>query len=363
MDEDKQVGGVERKKRSGNFDWSMHYFRGFAIVCIVLTHLTLEVGRAWLHTALFGASTIFFLFISGYLCKFLDMKKKTNTGVYYKKKFLNVILPYFVCSAITIALVYCTGVPHIKLFNPFAASAGDWIRVFAYGRAQSSYWYIPFVSILFLISPLLLRLSGPVMCVVTMIGFVFSIIFPSRGYPFTISWPNTFYLFTYFFPSYCLGFVYAEYREKIENAYFRFWWVLAALSFMVFSALVFCAVGATPSLGLHMCDAPLARSVEKLLLIGVAIRAFSVIKSKRVALLDAFAEYSFTIYFLHRFFISDAIFVRGWVGDRLGLVNWNSLLGAGVDVVLYSAYIFLMLLLAMVLKTAFGKYSRSFIGS
>ena len=55
--------------RRSDFDWGMHYLRGFAIVMILLTHFFGCIGPKWVKPAFFSGSTVYFLFISGYLCQ------------------------------------------------------------------------------------------------------------------------------------------------------------------------------------------------------------------------------------------------------------------------------------------------------
>ena len=74
------------KPKKSTFDWGMHYMRGFAIVCIMLMHVQARLGHRGLTRSFFSASTVFFLFISGYLCQYLALKKPVVDRDYYSKK-------------------------------------------------------------------------------------------------------------------------------------------------------------------------------------------------------------------------------------------------------------------------------------
>lgn len=74
-----------------NFDWGMHYFRGFAICAIVINHMAYYLGHESFQWAWLKNGTIFFLFISGYLCQFLDSRRRSSPMEYYSKKLKNVI--------------------------------------------------------------------------------------------------------------------------------------------------------------------------------------------------------------------------------------------------------------------------------
>ena len=79
----------------------IHTFRGFAIMLIVAVHLTYPIESSDPHIyriliPIFGNSTILFVFISGFLFKYLLDKFRMKT--YLRKKLSFVILPYLFMS-------------------------------------------------------------------------------------------------------------------------------------------------------------------------------------------------------------------------------------------------------------------------
>ena len=82
------------------FDLAMHYFRAFAIFSVISVHMWIvppleghESMRRFLDMlrgVLFHSSTLYFVFISGYLFHFLA-QRKFDLRTYYRKKLLNVI--------------------------------------------------------------------------------------------------------------------------------------------------------------------------------------------------------------------------------------------------------------------------------
>lgn len=340
------------KPKSVSFDWSMHYFRAFAILCIVLLHFLIGLGhRRFAHSVL-QTSTIFFLFISGYLCQYLHLKRPSTASVYYKKKVMNVILPYLVWTAITFGLIYLFKQDRFKVLA-FTSLDGwkDVAKAFLFGTAQEQYWYIPLVSILFAISPLILRFSDKHLVMVLVASFLCSVIFPRRGFPFSISWPNFFYLYTHFTAYYLLGFVYCRFKNKLDEIVRDY-----ALLALCFGIIIGILLYSPDLLGLELTAKPFACAIQKLCFTVAVIPMLMFLKTKRIGLLDHIANLSFTLYFIHMFFIQDFINAQKALSD-------HGVSGCFVDMALTIAFIFVILGLAILMKSALGKASRSIIGS
>lgn len=348
------IGSLEKKKKSNSFDWGMHYFRAFAILCIVLVHFFNKMGYREISKSFFDTSTIFFLFISGYLCQFLDLKKKTEPIVYYKKKLLNVVLPYIICTLATVAIVFVCGVHKVYVASPEDLTAIGLIKMFLFGRAQVQYWYIPFIVIVFAFSPLLLRLNNYVIVMVTIVAAVVAVIFPERGRLFSIEYPNCLYLYTYFMIYYLLGFVYARFKDMIDPWLKKYFWI------MLITGLIIAVWKHWPeALKLTMVHGDLALGVQKVAFTGVALVLLMKIKDRKIALLDTMAKYSFTYYFLHCLFIQDYINLQTKIA---GIIECDMVMPV-VNLGLTLMYVAELVIVGCLLKSALGKYSRMFIGS
>lgn len=343
---DNQRARKQVPKKTGGFDWGMHYFRGFAIVCIMLLHFVGAFRHLDCARALLGASTIYFLFISGYLCQYLDLKKPTQASVYYKKKLQNVILPYVVCSLMTVIAMCVIGTPRHLVFAMGDMSLIRIVKGLCFGSMQYQYWYIPFVTFLFAISPLILRLATPMLVGVTLLAGGVMVCFPVRGTVYPLAWPNTFYLYSYFTVFYLIGFVYARCKTSVDP-YLRKYVCLSLLFAITLAvALYFPGVG-----GLKLVSTDLAVALQRFSTMLVVIVALQKIKDKRIAILDAFAKYSFTLFFIHMFFIQDFLDIA----LRFRGIVW--------ELVFIPAYLLLLLGISALLKMALGKSSRMFIGS
>lgn len=339
------------KKKKDSFDWSMHYFRAFAIINILLLHIIGEIGHARFAQALFTTSTTYFLFISGYLCQYLDLKRPSAPLDYYRKKLQNVVLPYLICSAATCALIYLFGTNRVEIVGPSKLTPQGLVKVFAYGEAQLQYWYIPFVIPLFLLSPLFLKMKDQWLLKLTGIAFLLFVLFPQRPFAFPYEWPRTFYLYAHFTFAYLAGFVYCRHRSAIDPVISKWWYVFLAAGIII--ALWRFWPGL---LKLRLTDGYFAINFQKVCFTIAIIPLLNAIRAKRIAILDKIADLSFTLYFIHMFFVQDFINLKPFLSS-IGISGF--ILESGLVVLFLVAVVGL----SIVLKCALGRYSRSIIGS
>lgn len=320
------------------FDWGMHYFRAFAILAIMATHYAASFGYTKLVSSALTSSTIYFLFISGYLCQFIDAKRRDQPTVYYRKKLTNVICPFLIFSLVFAAL---------KGQLAFSVS---FLKTLLCGQVQGQYWYIPFVSFLFLASPLFCRLGNRTMLAMTGIALALFFVFPFRPDTFTIAWPDTFYLYSYFSVFYLLGFVYFRYRDRVDVWLKRFC-PLTALGAVVLLVLLWTGVEMSGRChGWAVCG-------QRFLTMCVALVALSYLRDKRITVLDLLAQYSFTLYFIHFGLYA----LTHGVHDRL--IALSHLPAPLADVVLFFVYLALMMGIAVCGKKVLGRFSRMVMGS
>ena len=152
------------------FDLAMHYFRAFAIFSVISVHMwivpPLEGHESMsrfldmLRGVLFHSSTLYFVFISGYLFHFLA-QRKFDLRTYYRKKLLNVIVPYVILSVFFTgyAFFWYSYTGEVPRFTKLVTGCREFFQALLYGDVVLTYWYIPFIATIFLVSPLLLRLS------------------------------------------------------------------------------------------------------------------------------------------------------------------------------------------------------------
>lgn len=107
----------EEPQRKPTFDYSMHYFRAFAILCIVIGHCLGAHGNFALYESrtfiifmdslcggFFAHGTHFFVFISGFL--FYKINRTTPIVELYVKKAKTLVSPYLFVSCVFVFLSY-----------------------------------------------------------------------------------------------------------------------------------------------------------------------------------------------------------------------------------------------------------------
>ena len=346
-------------KSRDNFDWGMHYVRGFAIVCILLTHFLQYADAAPIGRAFFKSSTVYFLFISGYLCQYLAMRRPVNTKAYYLSKLKNVIAPYVVFSVATIAAILLINGKRPGVIVPSTITARSIPNIFLLGWAQRQYWYIPFIAIVFLFSPWLTRTGNRTLVWLSLVSFALAICFPFRP-PTVPSWNLTFFLyrFVYFMWAYFFGFAYARWKKQIDP--FLGAYAIPALLMGVVLGLCMMSGKKAQWLPPYFLSGSFAMSFQKFLFLVPILYIANKVRSTKIALFDMLATYSFTLFFLHYFFVKDYVLLQRAAFSHLG---GNTLLESVVLFGLALAFVGQNLLLSILLKKACGRWSRSFIGS
>ncbi len=346
-------------KSRDNFDWGMHYVRGFAIVCILLTHIFQQTDAARFAHAFLLSSTVYFLFISGYLCQFLAFRHPVNAKTYYLAKLKNVISPYFVFSLATLAAISLVNAKRPGIIAPSDISLKSIPNIFLLGWAQRQYWYIPFVTVLFLISPRLTRVGNPFLVWLALVSFFLAVCFPYRPASH-LTWDisSSLYRFVYFSWAYFFGFAYARWKKQIDP----FLGAYAVPALLMATIIGLCMLYGKKAWWLpsYFLSGPFALSFQKFLFLIPILYLADKVRSSRIALFDMLATYSFTLFFLHYFFIKDYVILQRTIFSHIGD---SSLLQLCVRIGLAVLFVGQNLLLSILLKKACGRWSRSFIGS
>lgn len=299
------------------------YFRGFAILYIVAGHsLTWGeyLGNIYnLNCYIYTGGTFLFLFIAGYLFQYLSYKFDYKT--YLKKKFLNVILPsWFIILPGAISLTFfCNDAnnylfdknPLVKFLNPFL-----WGQI-----VNGPLWYISMITIVFILSPILIKLfknktlwysfliSG---IVYTITCYRYSIGFDPTLFANTnvslIQWNLKWLslhlkLVLYFLPTYMLGMTICDLIGKnfslIKENSKKLCKIFSLSWFFCYFILV-CA------LKLDVPHSSISRIILTFAVLFLFICFEENIKSIDILhkSLKFLAEYSFGIFFLHKYFLN-----------------------------------------------------------
>lgn len=343
--------------RRPDFDFGMHYFRAFAIFFIMVLHYHYFCpGLRGLNNTFFSSASYFFVFISGYLFYYLTrgfetewhfsgtipfLKIRTVSGKfsipdYYRKKLLNILLPYFLFSSVI--FFYVLFYSDTTQFVP--AVPGIWKDFFfrlRTGAVQRPYWYMYFISKVFLISPLLLFLPRKSFIAVTAASCVLPFIFTrSQSH------------FCYFLPMYLVGMAYARFRPSADRLLYHPA-VRIIIILLTAAGLIFYYPGTEEQTGWVF--------VLRLLMTVDLLYITSFLSRWKISWLSYCADISFTLFFIHDFVFA---YMSGPFWKLFGGI-FKAV--PGLEIIIPVMLIAATILAVAALKILFGRFSRRFIGS
>ena len=337
------------------FLWSFHYFRAFAIINVFFVHVwklpkkvsspeIIENFNA-LKDILFHGSTLYFIFISGFLFEYLN--HRYTTGRYYTNKLKYIILPYLLISTAVVFVDSFFGQVKISSFSAFLEMLPE---VYLKGTAHFHLWYIPFIVIIFVVSPLIAKV--PEKLFNRWVPFLF--LLPLLGTRTGVE--ITGYQYLYFFPMYLMGMYVSRNYLKVLAGIKRFQILIISVVVIVSALLIF--IGDDRS---TMGVFSLYESLFYLQKTGITfliILWFSSHEKFRSSVLNKIAIYSFAIYFTHAI-------IEHYLRGVYNLLS--SYLDGMFLIILFSlVYSIIIFVITLVICTLFkriaGKYSRYFIG-
>lgn len=152
---------IATEKKAPTFLYYIENMRAIAIIMVVLCHLSVwgRLGEQMKQWSIFNFSdaTAVFVFISGFLFKFLADKKGFLFSSYIKTKLKNVGLPYlfFISIATIIGLYWHVderfGLTHLQ-FIAWNFTVG--------GAVTPPLWFVPMIFVYFLLSKFWYELSN-----------------------------------------------------------------------------------------------------------------------------------------------------------------------------------------------------------
>ena len=301
-----------------DFDQPVHNIRAIAIMLIVgvhcavflmhprFFHLSADEKNFYTHifSILLSGGTHLFIIISGYLSH--KIHARTPYIVFITKKIKHIVLPYLFFSLLFLAISYIkfaiTGVPWDAV--PKFDSCYAVVDALLCGNFQPHYWYIPFICVVFLFAPLILRLRKSVLYNITLISIVFPVIFPLLGEDNISFFALFFSRFIYYFPGFLLGMLLSSCKE--EALQFAEKHLVVLVCIFVIPLLLFVYTLTTKSyVPAQYSTVTYIRCICLFMILFYAFNKFSF----SCKLFDLIAENSFTIYFIH-FIVIHTVFWR-----------------------------------------------------
>ena len=334
---------------------SLEYFRAIAIIFIVAGHFFPVTGveasnlfELTIQNIIFGGTTLF-VFISGFLFHHV-FYKNFSYGQFLRKKVKVIVLPYLFFSLIPIIYYSMKNINahlyfDIQVVNYFSLA----FKYFITGSSLQIYWYIPFIMLVFLLSPLHIRFIkvnfGSKLVVVTIMVVISIFLHRSIGNY------NILHNFIYFAPIYLIGIMASIYKSRIYKFFNgKEYYILA----LVFSLAFFQAYNG--DVGSYHKAPFQYDGVDLMLLQKLSLSLFFMLwlhnfERTRNKFLEFIAATSFTIYFMHAFLL--------WVISSFNFRfdgNWVEY------IVLVAFIIMLCSATAFITKKGFKKRSRYIIG-
>jgi len=349
------------------------YFRGLAIIFIVAGHSILAVmstaGDAWVIDSIYEKTivnlimggTALFVFISGYLFHHV-FYSKFDYGSFLFKKIKFVFVPYLILSCV--AILYFSllkkEMPYVDVLLGFEPNnLRDYlligIKYIWTGRVLTAYWYIPFIMLVFVLSPLIVKfIRFPLHVQVAIILCLASIsLFVHR--PVVNLSPV--HSLIYFIPYYLIGIVCSIHHRRVEGFLKGKGYVLSVMvvGLALAQAVFFQNVGNFYKPNIFLFEGVDIMFFQKTFMCFLLLSVLANLGAANASILKGLAAASFAIYFLHPWVLA----VLGHLSVTEFFLIFPGMLNA-LFITIMSLVI--SLLVALLVRAVLRKRSRLFIG-
>jgi len=352
---------------------SFDYFRAIAIILIVAGHSVVDVMIGTSEALnnpfyynfivnLLAAGTALFVFISGFFFHHL-FYINFNFKRFMYKKIQNVYMPFLMITTILFFIYLCFGqylanefvATEILNTSSFFERLQLYIKYIAIGTISVQFWYIPFIMLIFLLSPLFIqyvRLRAHFQYVILLLSLCLALFIQRPTDKFAI-YQNV----IYFTPYYLFGILFSINRMKLMPI-LKEKMVLLGVMVILFAAIQAYfsnVVGDFYKVNILAYNGISITMLQKVCLIGFLLSLLQRIEDIEIRFLTLLAEASFAIYFIH-------MFVKLLL-EKLNILKLISWLPAIIGGFLFSWIVVITsLVIAIVLKKLLKSNSRYFIG-
>lgn len=345
---------------------SINNFRAISIILIVIGHCRnivpsvspYSIGEEIFINLFISGGTNLFVFISGFLFHHVSCKKFAYK-TFIILKFKNILLPYLILGTMPVA--YCVISQRNGWGEYFLPNGGSIfyryiipvVKYYLTGRFLTGYWYIPFISLIFLISPFFIKFIEMQLKSKVMVIVVLTTISAFLHRP--INNINVLQSVVYFLPVFLMGMLCSQNKDQIYSYIFgkEIFFLLSAVGLAVIQALL--GINGNYSkdpLAYGGIDIILIQKIFLCLFLMVWLHRYESLSNKYVQLI---ASTSFAIYFLHPFLLIAFAKVCAFLG-----INFSP------SLLIYPFFITfiigLCVIMALLLKKILPKYSRYIIG-
>jgi peptidoglycan/LPS O-acetylase OafA/YrhL len=322
-------------KKPGEHLLYIENFRAIAIVLVILSHLS-----AWQHISQslsisykfhFGNATTVFVFISGFLFKYLADEKGYDYFYYMKAKCKNVLSPYLFFSLIATTVAILSG--RYMMYGLTVDSFALWSLLVG-GAVVAPLWFIPMIFLFFFLSPLLIRVSNSRFFAAFLMIFMLLSLFTSRPYYNQNPFLSCIHFSGFFF----LGMFFSI--KSVRNSVLisgdlKYLVLLVSTAIYMFS--YFCCKNdlSNDAVGFYFSMASI--NYHQLGKLSLIIFLFIVLKNTlntKVKILAYVANISFGLFFTHGFFIAafNSIATRYYINSSLLYFILEMLFAVGLSI-------------------------------
>ena len=284
----------------------MDKLRAFAISLVVLGHCLAGLKpNSALSVALFnlviGGSAIF-VFISGFFLHRVYFKRY-NYRDFVKQKFIDIGIPYAILSSLCFFYSLISMGRFPKRPNKFIDSSSE-INLFIFnlvtGASQWSYWFIPFILMVFMLTPLYLKFIHIPGCVQRALIIVLFLVSSFVWRPTNIV--NVFQSIIYFSPYYLAGMYFSLNELQLRRMIVKFLYPSGCvLVFILLLMHVKSGYGnVSKSNPFEFVGIDLIVPKQFALIVFLLSIAYKYLDSSS-RFLDRIADYTLPIFFLHGF--------------------------------------------------------------
>lgn len=322
----------------------IHYFRALAIFFIVAGHSIAAFswesnGEERLLGIFMANGSVLF---AGYL--FQHLSGRFSPAKYYKSKVKNVIVPYFIIS-IPAIVIYVAFMQRDFVWPGFYENSvlEQILLFYATGAHLGPLWFIPMITLFYLVAPLLIALDKTKSVYYFLPLFILiSCIVDRGGFPLNN--------FIHFFSAYLLGMYCSKYKDYINPLISRNMFLWATLgSILTLSVLEFVFMSSATNYVNY-----LQKLAMSMFFLGLFIKYNNSLTSEYISKI---ADTSFGVFFIHAYVLA--------CGKQI-YMQFNDVLPSG-NIIAYSLATISTLLVSSAIITfiqnQFGKSSRLIVGS
>lgn len=154
--------------------------KGFAILTIVFAHVAyaLVSDTSFLNplSTMAGVGVNLFLILSGYGLMVSAMRKPLSVGQFYKRRLLNLFVPFWICLAAFFAIDYFWLHLNYGLVYMIKAFFGFFTHADLYQDVNAPFWYFSWIVLYYLLFPLIFIKKNPWLSAIIMYVLTFALI-------------------------------------------------------------------------------------------------------------------------------------------------------------------------------------------